>query len=61
MFGTIIAANGTITTLEEATVYVKDVDLLITVQVLEDSPGALSQETNTEGLVKTRIWIIRQC
>ena len=40
---TIIAANGTNTTTDEATVYVKDLDMLITVHVLEDSPAVFSQ------------------
>ena len=39
---TIITANGTITTTEEATVYVKDLDMLITVQLLVDSPAVPS-------------------
>ena len=39
---TIITANGTITTTEEATVCVKDLDMFITVQLMEDSPAVLS-------------------
>ena len=39
---TITEANGTITTTEEATVYVRDLDIMITVQLLEDSPAVLS-------------------
>ena len=36
---TIVTANGTVTTTEEAVVCVKDLDMLITVQLLEDSPA----------------------
>ena len=39
---TIMPANGTITTTEEATVYVKDMSMLITVQLLKDSPAVRS-------------------
>ena len=34
-------ANGTVWTSEEATVYIKDLDMLVTVQLLEDSPAVL--------------------
>ena len=39
---TIITASGSITTTEEATVYVRDVVMCITVHILEDSPAVLS-------------------
>ena len=38
-----ITANGTITTTEEAAVYVKNLEVLMTVQFVEDSPAARSQ------------------
>ena len=34
---TVITANGPIDTTEEATVYVKDLDMFVTVQILEDT------------------------
>ena len=40
---TIVKANGTITTTEEATFYVKYLDMLITVQLLACSPAFLPQ------------------
>ena len=39
---TVITANGSIDTNEEATVYVKDLDILVTVQLFEDTPAVLS-------------------
>ena len=41
-FCMIIAANGSIATTEETTVYVKDLDMFIKVQSLEDSLAVLS-------------------
>ena len=38
---TLIAAKGPIDTTEEATVYVKDLDMFVNVQVLEDTPAVL--------------------
>ena len=38
-----ISAKGSITTTEQATVNVRDSDMLITVQLLKDSPAVLSQ------------------
>ena len=38
----VITANGEVRTHEEATVYVTDVDLFLTVKVLEDTPAVLS-------------------
>ena len=40
----LFTANGTITTTEEATVYVRDLDMCITVQLLEDSQLYSRQE-----------------
>ena len=39
---TIITANGEVQTHEEATVYVKELDKLLTMKVLEDTPAVLS-------------------
>ena len=39
---TVITANGSIDTNEEVTVYVKDLDILVTVQLFEDTPAVLS-------------------
>ena len=38
----VIAANGSIETIQEATVCVKDLDLFVTVQLLDDAPAVLS-------------------
>ena len=47
----IIAANGTITSREEATVCVKDLDMLISVQFWEHSPAVLSSGSFCEDYV----------
>ena len=39
---TVIAANGEVQTHEEATVYVKELDMFLTMKVLEDAPAVLS-------------------
>ena len=39
---TVVAANGEVQTKEEATVYVKELDLFVTVMRLEDTPAVLS-------------------
>ena len=39
---TVVTANGEVQTKEEATVYVKELDLFVTVMLLEDTPVALS-------------------
>ena len=39
---TVVAANGEVHTKEEATVYVKGLDLFVTVKLLEDTPAVLS-------------------
>ena len=43
---TVITANGEVQTNEEATVYVKELSILIflTMKVLEDTPAVLSKE-----------------
>ena len=38
----VITANGEVRTHEEATVYVKELDILLTMKVLEDTPAVLS-------------------
>ena len=40
---TVITANGEVQTHEEATVYVKELDIYLTMKVLEDKPAVLSQ------------------
>ena len=39
---TVITANGEVQTHEEATVYVKELDILLTLKVLENTPAVLS-------------------
>ena len=39
---TVITANGEVQTHEEATVYVKDLDIFLTMKVLENTPAVLS-------------------
>ena len=39
---TVITANGKVQTNEEATVYVKELDLFVTGKVLDDTPAVLS-------------------
>ena len=39
---TVVTANGEVQTIEEIQVYVHDLELLVTVQVLEDTPAVLS-------------------
>ena len=38
----VITANGEVQTNEEATVYVKELDIFLTMKVLEDTPAVLS-------------------
>ena len=39
---TVVTANGEVQTKEEATVYVKELDLFVTDMLLEDAPAVLS-------------------
>ena len=39
---TVVTANGEVPTKEEATVYVRELDLFVTVMLLEDTPAVLS-------------------
>ena len=41
----VITVSGSINTTEEATIYVKDLDMFVTVQLLEDSFGTVSGKT----------------
>ena len=38
----VITANGEVQTHEEATIYVKDLDIFLKMKVLEDTPAVLS-------------------
>ena len=40
---TVITANGEVQTHEEATVYVKELDIFLTMKVLENTPAVLSE------------------
>ena len=49
----VITANGEVQTHEEAIVYVKELDIFLTMKVLEDTPAVLSLESfamNTDAL-----------
>ena len=39
---TVMTANGEVQTIEEATMYVKELDLFVTVMLLEETPAVLS-------------------
>ena len=39
---TVVTADGSINATEETTVYVKDLDMFVTVQLLQDTPAVLS-------------------
>ena len=39
---TVITANGEVQTNEEATVYVRELDIFLTMKLLEDTPAVLS-------------------
>ena len=41
---TVMMANGEVQTREEATVYVKELDVFVTVMLLEETPAVLSRE-----------------
>ena len=45
---TVVAANGEVQTEEEATVYVKELDIFVTVKLLKDTPAVLSLGTLCE-------------
>ena len=39
---TVVTANGEVQTKEEATVYVRELDIFLTMKLLEDTPAVLS-------------------
>ena len=51
---TVVTANGEVQTNEEAQVYVQDLDLFVTVQLLEETPADLSLG---KLLLRTRMFI----
>ena len=53
---TVVAANGEVLTKEEATVYVRELDLFVTVMLLEDTPAVLSLGKLCEELGKGYHW-----
>ena len=53
----VITANGEVQTHEEATVYVKELDILLTVKVLENTPAALSLGNLCDEHVYSYEWI----
>ena len=52
----VVPANGKVQTNEEAQVFVHDLDLFVTVQVLEDTPAVLSLGKLCEEHGKTLSW-----
>ena len=54
---TVITASGSIETNEEATVYVRDLDLFVTRRSLEDTPPVLSLGTLCEDRGNSNEWI----
>ena len=52
----IIAANGSTTTTEEAAVYVRDLDMFVTVQLSKDPLAVLSSGKNCEDNVYSNDW-----
>ena len=52
----VMTANGEVQTREEATVYVKELDLFVTVVLLEETPAVLSLGKLCEDHVKTYHW-----
>ena len=53
---TVVTANGEVQTREEATVYVKELDLFVTVMLLEETPAVLSLGKLCEDHGKTYHW-----
>ena len=47
----VMTANGEVQTREEATVHVKDLDLFVTVMLLDETPAVLSREPLRESWV----------
>ena len=57
---TLMTANGEVQTREEATVYVKELDLFVTVMLLEETPAVLSLGKLYEDHGYTYHWISGQ-
>ena len=57
---TVVTANGEVQTKEEATVYVKELDLFVTVMLLEDTPAVLSLGNLCEDHGHSYHWTIGQ-
>ena len=57
---TAVTANGEVPTKEEATVYVRELDLFVTVMLLEDTPAVLSLRKLCEDHGKNHHWTIGQ-
>ena len=57
---TVMTANGEVQTREEATVYVKELDLFVTVMLLEETPAVLSRGKLCEDHGYTNHWITGQ-
>ena len=53
----VITANGEVQTHEEATVYVKELGIFLTMKVLEDTPAVLSLENLCDGNGYSYEWI----
>ena len=53
---TVMTANGEVQTREEGTVYVKELDLFVTVMLLEETPAVLSLGKLYEDHGKTYHW-----
>ena len=54
---TVITANGEMQTHEEATVYVKELDIFLTMKVLENTPAVLSLGKLCDGRGYSYEWI----
>ena len=54
---TVITANGEVQTHEEATVYVKELDMFLTMKVLENTPAVLSLGKLCDGNGYSYEWI----
>ena len=52
----VITANGEVQTHEEATVYVKELDIFLTMNVLEDTPAVLSRGKLCEDHIHSYEW-----
>ena len=54
---TVVTANGEVQTNEEATVYVRELDIFLTMKVLEDTPAVLSLGKLCDEHVYSYEWI----